>query len=150
MRYKTFYLTALSVQDATFEFIIIWSICPYRCTFIGPNEWKSLGAMSWLQKGWFMIFQPVVASVTCVKFAVCRQALSWWWSLTISQVFSYKLLGAHHCKASYCNNCALVITQYGRKSTWIWIPNTLLWSCQLTTVSWIFWVVEIHCGAIPC
>jgi hypothetical protein len=79
----------------------VWNFYPPRCTFIGPNKWRSLGLRQGSKKGdsWFpSSLLPMSPSDLAVE---CCHAVGW--SLTVSQLFSSKLLGAYRCRASSFN-----------------------------------------------
>jgi hypothetical protein len=102
-QHKRFYPDASQFRTPCFSSLSVWNLCLPRCTFFGPNKWKSLGAKSVVRRI-VHDFPVTVASFAFIKCAICGGVLSCSrrWSLTVSQLFSSELHGEDHCKASYC------------------------------------------------
>jgi hypothetical protein len=88
-----------------------------------------------------MISQLIVAIVTLVRFAVCEWVFLLWQFSRSSELLGVQLwskLLLHH------------VEENKHKSLLLSPKTHFPWSCQLTAVSWIFWVVDFPYDTIPC
>jgi hypothetical protein len=141
---KLSWLHSWLVQTLHLSSSSIWKFCPSRCTFIGPNKLKSVVTKSRLSGWLFMIFHPIVDTVTFAKLLqvdVHYHAVGWY-TVTVSPVFSSEFLGAvimQQVTIILCVNCYTIWKKINMSHSWI-IKHTChdlaIWQLCLEFFGW--------------